>query len=90
MVATNVLNLGIDLYFIREVIYIFKQYKIIDYFQKGRRAVRNNNKGVNTLFIKKKSYTKSFFIDGTKNEFELFEKIDKNKLIKYVNEPVYR
>jgi len=32
MVATNALGLGIDLYFIREVIHIFKQYKIIDYF----------------------------------------------------------
>jgi len=32
MVATNALGLGINLYFIREVIHIFKQYKIIDYF----------------------------------------------------------
>jgi len=32
IVATNALNLGINLYFIREIIYIFKQYKIIDYF----------------------------------------------------------
>jgi len=90
MVATNALGLGIDLYFIREVIHIFKQYKIIDYFQEGGRAARDNNKGVNTLFIKKELYAKSFVIDGTKNEFELFEKIDKNKLIKYINEPVCR
>jgi len=90
MVATNALGLGIDLYFIREVIHIFKQYKIIDYFQEGGRAARDNNKGVNTLFIKKESYAKSFLIDGTENEFELFEKIDKNELIKYVNEPVCR
>jgi len=90
MVATNALGLGIDLYFIREVIHIFKQYKIIDYFQEGGRAARDNNKGVNTLFIRKESYAKSINIDGTENEFELFEKIDKNELIKYINEPVCR
>jgi len=32
IVATSALGLGINLYFIREIIYIFKQYKIIDYF----------------------------------------------------------
>jgi len=32
MVATNALGFEINLYFIREVIHIFKQYKIIDYF----------------------------------------------------------
>ena len=60
---------------IREVIHIFKQYKLIDYFQEGGRAGRNNNFALNTLFVNPNNYLKAPKINERKINTE-FEKYD--------------